>query len=218
MTTPVCQGRREGMVWAAVLKHVLDTTPSRVPDGPWLCCPATAHVPPPCPRSPACPPATSPPVHGWELPWGGMELWTDPGCASHGDCGAVTRQQARDVIRCPLGRLQERPWLRSRTHLQTKLRRQFFPPRHERRLPRPRSCPDVLCSATMSLHNCLLEEAERILRQGEREMRRQMRHLELHLQQLREELPLSCPHQPDPGSWETRALTARLDAERELSR
>ncbi|XP_063180134.1 outer dense fiber protein 1 [Chroicocephalus ridibundus] len=69
----------------------------------------------------------------------------------------------------------------------------------------------------MSLHNCLLEEAERILRQGEREMRRQMRHLELHLQQLREELPLSCPHQPDPGSWETRALTARLDAERELS-
>ncbi|KAM6410656.1 outer dense fiber protein 1 [Pluvialis apricaria] len=79
----------------------------------------------------------------------------------------------------------------------------------------------------MSLHNRLLEAAERDLRQAEREMQRQMRHLDLHLQQLREELPVSCLRspaprpcclcQPDPCTWERRALTARLDVERELS-
>lgn len=56
-------------------------------------------------------------------------------------------------------------------------------------------------------------------------MQRQMRHLDTHLQQLREELPVSCPPphpcclcQPDPCPWERRALTARLDVERELGR
>ncbi|XP_009476052.1 outer dense fiber protein 1 [Pelecanus crispus] len=78
----------------------------------------------------------------------------------------------------------------------------------------------------MSLHSRLLEDAKQGLRQVERKIRRQMRLLDRHLQQLREELPASCPRsralcpcclrQPDLCSWERRALTARLDVEREL--
>ncbi|XP_076185062.1 outer dense fiber protein 1 [Aptenodytes patagonicus] len=78
----------------------------------------------------------------------------------------------------------------------------------------------------MSLHDHFLEDAERDLRQVEREMQRQMLLLDLHLRQLHEELPASCPcslaprpcclRQPDLRPWERRALTARLDVEREL--
>ncbi|XP_074002061.1 outer dense fiber protein 1 [Numenius arquata] len=74
-----------------------------------------------------------------------------------------------------------------------------------------------------SLDEHLLEVAERNLRQAEREVWRQMRNLRQHLQQLREELPLSCPRAPcclrlpDPCPLERRALTAGLDLERELS-
>ncbi|KAM9302588.1 outer dense fiber protein 1 [Morus bassanus] len=78
----------------------------------------------------------------------------------------------------------------------------------------------------MSLHDHLLEDAKKDLRQVEREMQRQMRLLDLHLRQLREELPASCPcsparcpcclHQPDRHPWERMALTTRLDVEQEL--
>ncbi|XP_009636610.2 outer dense fiber protein 1 [Egretta garzetta] len=96
----------------------------------------------------------------------------------------------------------------------------------ECRLPRLHSCPHALRSVTMSLHDRLLEDARQDFRQAEREMQRQMRLLDLHVRQLCEELPASCPrslalhpcclHQPGLCPWEGRALTARLDVEREL--
>ncbi|XP_028940182.1 heat shock protein beta-6-like [Antrostomus carolinensis] len=68
----------------------------------------------------------------------------------------------------------------------------------------------------MSLHNHLLEDAERDLRQVEREMRRQMRLLDLHLQQLREDLSTTCLCSLALCPWGRRALTPRLDVEPEL--
>ncbi|XP_062483359.1 outer dense fiber protein 1 [Pezoporus occidentalis] len=76
----------------------------------------------------------------------------------------------------------------------------------------------------MSWHDRLLEEARQDLRQVEREMQSKMRLLDLHLRQLREDLPTCCPHhvwpcclhQPDACPWERRAITARMDVEREL--
>ncbi|XP_074941909.1 outer dense fiber protein 1 [Phalacrocorax aristotelis] len=103
----------------------------------------------------------------------------DPGCTSHGNRGAVTCQQAHDVI-----------------------------------------------SVTMSLHDRLLEDAKKDLKQAEREMQRQMRLMDLHLRQLHEKLPVSCLcsparcpcclHQPSRHPWERMALTTRLDVEQDL--
>ncbi|XP_068017134.1 outer dense fiber protein 1 [Melanerpes formicivorus] len=73
----------------------------------------------------------------------------------------------------------------------------------------------------MSLHDSLLEEAMQELREAEREMQRQMRLMDLHLQQLSEELAVPrqgspaahpCPLcQSDPSPREGRALAARLE-------
>ncbi|GAB0181905.1 outer dense fiber protein 1 [Grus japonensis] len=78
----------------------------------------------------------------------------------------------------------------------------------------------------MSSHDHLLEDAKWDLRQVERRVQRQMRLLDLHLQQLREELPASCLRSlpprpcclrpPDSCPWERRARAARLDVEQEL--
>ncbi|XP_074754155.1 outer dense fiber protein 1 [Athene noctua] len=75
----------------------------------------------------------------------------------------------------------------------------------------------------MSLHYRLLEDAKQDLRQVEKEMQRQMKLLDLHLQQLDEELSASCPCSPTmhpccmcQPNQERRALTARMDVEREL--
>lgn len=200
--------------------------PSRAANGLWLRCLAIAHTPPPCPKPPIVSPCHGlPQSPSGRLQWG-VQLCMDQGCASHGNCGAVMCHWAHDVIRCPLEGCKSTCAFTHTLSSGQNSRGNFSP--HECRLPRPCSCPEALCSMTMSMHCCLLEDAKCDLRQAEREMRRQMKLMHSEVQQLCEELPAPCLrrlagrhcclHQRDTCPSECWTLTSRVDVEREPAR